>query len=310
MIPVLAIVGATASGKSGFAVKTAKKLNGEVVSADSMQIYKYMDIGSAKVTKEEMQDVPHHLIDVLEPHDDCNVTRFVSLATHAIEDIYSRGKIPVVCGGTGLYIDSLLKGASFEDNSRDDDYRAHLEKIAKEKGNEFLHNMLSQCDNIASESIHPNNVKRVVRALEFFHVTGKSITTQKENTVNTKYYPIYIGMERDRELLYKNIDIRVDRMVNEGLFDEVLKLIKMGCDLKCNSMQGIGYREVIWYFKGLCTKDEAIRLIKRNSRRYAKRQLTWFCANKNVRWVNPDDCREVNKLFDDIYNEIKTLERN
>lgn len=310
MIPVLAIVGATASGKSGFAVKIAKELNGEVVSADSMQIYKYMDIGTAKVTKEEMQGVAHHLIDVLEPKDDCNVTRFVSLATATIEDIYSRGKLPVVCGGTGLYIDSLLKGASFLDNSRDDDYRAHLEEICKEKGNEYLHNMLKSCDSIACESIHPNNVKRVIRALEFFHVTGKSITTQKENTVNTKYHPIYIGMHRDRELLYKNIDIRVDKMVSEGLFDEVSKLIKMGCDLKCNSMQGIGYREVIWYFKGLCTKDEAIYLIKRNSRHYAKRQLTWFGANKNVRWVNPDDAKETNKLLEDIYEEIKTFERN
>lgn len=310
MIPVLAIVGATASGKSGFAVKTAEKLDGEVVSADSMQIYKYMDIGTAKVTEEEMQGVPHHLIDVLDPKDDCNVTRFTELAADVVEDIYSRGKIPVICGGTGLYIDSLLKGASFEDNSRDDDYRAHLEEIVKEKGNGFLHNMLCERDRIAGENIHPNNVKRVIRALEFFHVTGKSITTQKENTVNTRYYPIYIGMHRDRELLYKNIDIRVDKMVSEGLFDEVLKLIEMGCDSKCNSMQGIGYREVIWYFKGLCTKDESIRLIKRNSRHYAKRQLTWFRANKNVRWVNPDDAKETNKLLDDICKEIKTLERN
>lgn len=289
MTPVLAIVGATASGKSGFAVKAAAALGGEVVSADSMQIYKYMDIGTAKVTVEEMRGIPHHLIDILEPDDDCNVARFVALAEAAVEDIASRGKIPVICGGTGLYIDSLLKGAAFEDDSCDEQYRSYLKSVAEEKGNGYLHSMLAGVDPAAAENIHYNNVKRVIRAMEFYHVTGKSITVQRENTVNHKYNTFIIGMHRDRELLYRNIDLRVDKMVEQGLFDEVEGLIKKGYSSDCNSMQAIGYREVIWYFKGKCTKDEAIRLIKRNSRRYAKRQITWFGANDAVHWINPDD---------------------
>ena len=303
LIPIIAIVGATASGKSGFAVKIAKALDGEVVSADSMQIYKYMDIGTAKVTEEEKNGVPHHLIDVLEPDDDCNVSRFTQMAQDVIEDIHSRGKTPVICGGTGLYIDSLIKGASFSENSCDEEYRVYLENLVKENGADFLHKMLTECDEKSAQTIHPNNVKRVIRALEFFHVTGKSITIQKENTVNSKYAPVYIGMQRDRELLYQNIDLRVDAMVEAGLFKEVEGLIKKGYSPKCNSMQAIGYREVIWYFKGLCTNDEAIRLIKRNSRRYAKRQLTWFLANKDIVWVNPDDKTEVDKLISDLKSE-------
>lgn len=300
MIPVLAIVGPTASGKSSFAVQIAKKFGGEVISADSMQIYKYMNIGTAKVTEEEMCSVPHHLIDVLEPDDDCNVTRFVSLAEKAVEDVFSRGKLPVICGGTGLYIDSLLKGAAFEDNSCDENYRAELRQIVHEKGAEYLHSMLSEVDRLAAENIHYNNVKRVIRALEFYHVTGKSIATQRENTVNEKYNSFIIGMQRDRELLYSNIDLRVDIMVRQGLFDEVDNLLKKGYSIKSNSMQAIGYREVIWYFKGKCTRDEAIRLIKRNSRRYAKRQITWFGANKDIHWVNPDDKEAVNTLMREV----------
>ncbi len=297
MIPVLAIVGATASGKSGFAVKAAAALGGEVVSADSMQIYKYMDIGTAKVTEEEMEGIPHHLIDTLEPDDDCNVSRFVSLAEEVIEDIASRGKLPIICGGTGLYIDSLLKGAAFEDDSSDDAYRAELKEIVVDKGNEFLHEMLAEVDPVAADNIHCNNVKRVIRALEFYHTTGKSITVQKENTVNSKYNYFMIGMHRERELLYNNIDLRVDKMVEQGLFQEVESLIKKGYSTKSNSMQAIGYREVIWYFKGKCTQDEAIRLIKRNSRRYAKRQITWFGANKAIHWINPDDQAAVDAVL-------------
>ena len=297
MIPVLAIVGPTASGKSSFAVKVADLLGGEVISADSIQIYKYMDIGTAKVTKEEMCGVVHHLIDVLEPDDECNVSRFVTLAQNAIEDVFARGKLPVICGGTGLYIDSLLKGAAFEDNSCDEQYREKLRAIAEEKGAEHLHSMLCKVDSTAAENIHFNNVKRVIRALEFYHVTGKSITIQRENTANSKYNTFIIGMQRDRELLYSNIDRRVDIMVEQGLFDEVESLLKKGYNSSLNSMQAIGYREVIWYFKGKCTYDEAIRLIKRNSRRYAKRQITWFGANKDIHWVNPDDKMAVSDIL-------------
>lgn len=289
MIPVLAIVGPTASGKSGFAVKAAAALGGEVVSADSMQIYKYMNIGTAKVTEEEMCGVPHHLIDALEPDDDCNVSRFVSMAEAAIEDIAARGRLPVICGGTGLYIDSLLKGAAFEENSCDEEYRAHLQLLAEERGSEYLHSMLEQADPSAAANIHPNNTKRIIRALEFYHVTGKSITIQKANTLNPPYNAFKIGMQRERELLYRSIDLRVDKMVEQGLFEEVKSLLDRGYSPRCNSMQAIGYREVIWYYNGRCTENEAIRLIKRNSRRYAKRQLTWFGADEEIHWVNPDD---------------------
>lgn len=305
MIPVLAIVGATASGKSAFAVKAATVFNGEVVSADSMQIYKYMDIGTAKVTEEEMEGIPHHLIDVLEPNDDCNVTRFVSMAESVIEDISSRNKLPVICGGTGLYVDSLLKGAAFEEESCDEGYREKLRAIVEEKGNEYLHSLLVESDPLAAEKTHFNNVKRVIRALEFYYVTGRSITTQKANTVNNKYKTFIIGMERDRELLYANIDIRVDKMVEQGLFDEVKSLLDKGVKPCANSMQGIGYREVIWYFKGKCTMDEAIRLIKRNSRRYAKRQLTWFGANADIHWINPADEAAVDNILRLATDELR-----
>lgn len=297
MIPVIAVVGATASGKSGFAVRAAKFLDGEVVSADSMQVYKYMDIGTAKVTADEMQGVRHHMIDVLEPDDDCNVSRFVSMAESCIEDIASRGKLPIICGGTGLYIDSLLKGAAFEDDSCDDAYREHLKCVADEKGADTLYSMLKETDPAAAETIHPNNVKRVIRALEFYHTTGKSITIQKENTENQKYEPFYIGMKKDRDLLYGLIDLRVDVMVEKGLFNEVAMLVKRGVSKKCNSMQAIGYREVVWYLDGRCTKDEAIRLIKRNSRRYAKRQLTWFGANDRIHWIDPHNEDEVCEIL-------------
>ena len=310
MIPVLAIVGATASGKSSFAVKCAKALDGEIISADSMQIYKYMDIGTGKVTEEEMQGVPHHLIDALEPGDDCNAARFVELAEKEIEKVYSNGKLPILCGGSGLYIDSLLKGAGFDDDSCDSHYREYLENLALQNGNDFLHDMLKECDAESARSIHPNNVKRVVRALEFFHVTGKSITTQKEKTQNTKYKPIYAGVKKERDVLYRNIELRVDKMVSDGLFDEVERLIKKGVSFKSNSMQAIGYREIIWYFKGLCTKDEAIRLVKRNSRRYAKRQFTWFGANKDVLWIDVSKEDEVKSFFEYVKKETERKELN
>lgn len=289
MIPLLVIVGATASGKSAFAVKAAKELSGEVVSADSMQIYKYLDIGTAKVTPGEMEGVPHHLIDVLEPDDDCSVGRFVEMAEPVIEDISSRGKLPILCGGTGLYVDSLIKGAAFEDNSCDEEYRNYLWQIAEENGAEHLHRLLAEADKTAAETIHPNNVKRVVRALEFYHTTGKSITIQKENTSNSKYTTFIIGMHRERAELYSSIDSRVDRMVNEGLFEEAMSVMDKGLSKRSNSLQAIGYREIVWYREGKCTKDEAIRLIKRNSRRYAKRQLTWFNANGRIHWIDPAD---------------------
>lgn len=304
MIPVLAIVGATASGKSAFAVKAAKTLGGEVVSADSMQVYKYLDVGTAKVTKEEMDGVVHHLIDVLEPDDDCNVSRFVQMAEACIEDIHKRGKLAVLCGGTGLYVDSLLKGAAFEDDSCDESYRQKLLEIVDTKGADELYKMLLAVDIKAAESIHPNNIKRVIRALEFYHITGKSITTQKTNTLNTKYKSFVIGMHRDREALYKAIDERVDKMIADGLFEEVENLLKKGICKKCNSMQAIGYREVIWYFKGKCTLAEAVRLIKRNSRRYAKRQLTWFGANSSIHWVNPLDSKAVEEILKKVREEM------
>lgn len=305
MIPVLSIVGATASGKTAFAVKAASLLGGEVISADSMQIYKYMNIGTAKVTKDEMGAIPHHLIDVLEPTDDCSVSRFVDLATTAAEDIYNRGRLPVICGGTGLYIDSLLKGSAFEDDSRDEKYRTELYALAEEKGNAYIYDMLASCDPAAAEAIHPNNVKRVVRALEFFRTAGKSITLQKKNTVNSKYKAFTIGMRRERSELYERIDKRADKMVEQGLFGEVKALLDMGCTEKCNSMQAIGYREAIWYFRGKCTEGEAIRLIKRNSRHYAKRQLTWFNANDEIRWINPENESEAESALAEASRELK-----
>ena len=289
--PLIIITGPTASGKTALSVELAKKVGGEIISADSMQVYRHMDIGSAKVTKEEMDGVRHHLIDVLDPWDEFNVVVFQRLAKQAMEEIYAAGNIPIIAGGTGFYIQALVNDIDFTENDSDTGYREELECLAAEKGASYLHDMLKEVDPESAEAIHENNVKRVIRALEFYKKTGTKISEhneaerQKESPYNFAYYVLNM----DRERLYQRIDLRVDLMMKNGLLAEVEKLKEMGCTRDMVSMQGLGYKEILDALDGTISLDEAVYIIKRDTRHFAKRQLTWFRREKDVRWVNYED---------------------
>ncbi|MDU7252552.1 MAG: tRNA (adenosine(37)-N6)-dimethylallyltransferase MiaA, partial [Clostridium sp.] len=295
MINLLILAGPTAVGKTDISIKLAKKLNGEIISADSMQIYKYMDIGSAKITKEEMKDIPHHLIDVVAPHEEFNVASFKTLAEKCIKDIWTRGKLPIIAGGTGLYINSLIYNYDFTDADRDENYREYLNKLSEDKGKEYVHSLLKDIDKESYEKLYPNDFKRVVRALEVYKITGKSISEYtKEN--EKKLYDIpynvnYFVLNMNREVLYERINKRVDIMMDKGLIEEVKKLESMGYTPDMQSMKGIGYKEILFYLKGDISLDEAIYLIKKGSRNYAKRQLTWFRKDKRSIWIDKDKYR-------------------
>ena len=286
--PLIIITGPTASGKTALSVELAKKIGGEIISADSMQVYRHMDIGSAKVTKEEMDGVRHHLIDVLDPWDEFNVVVFQKLAKEAMEEIYAAGHIPIIAGGTGFYIQALVNDIDFTENDGDTGYREDLERLAAEKGASALHDMLKEVDPESAEAIHENNVKRVIRALEFYKKTGTKISShneaerKKESPYNFAYY--VLNMDRGR--LYERIDLRVDLMMKNGLLAEVEKLKEMGCTREMVSMQGLGYKEILDALEGTISLDEAVYIIKRDTRHFAKRQLTWFKREKEVTWVD------------------------
>ncbi len=287
---IYCIVGPTGSGKTGFAIKLAKRLNGEVVSCDSMQIYKYMDIGTAKPTFEEMDGVVHHMIDFVEPSCDFNVADFVKKARCTIDDILLRGKTPILCGGTGLYIDSIINQIEFSEDKRDEEYRNMLVEKAEREGNEAVHKVLAEKDPQEAEKVHPNNIKRVIRALEIIKTTGM---TKTEADILAKGKPLYnaeiYGMLWDREVLYERINLRVDLMMKEGLLEEVKKIMAMNLPENCTALQAIGYKELIRFLRGKCSLEEAIEDIKRESRRYAKRQITWFKRNDKIKWINPSE---------------------
>lgn len=284
---ILCVVGPTASGKTDYAVELALKCGGEVVSCDSMQIYKHMDIGTAKPTADEMKGVKHHMIDIIEPNESFSVARFSEMARECIDDILLRGKTPVLCGGTGLYFDSTINNINFIQMDTDEEYRKDLESAAKEFGNEYVYEILKSVDEKAAESIHPNNLKRVIRALEIYKTTGKKKSElDKEQLSEPLYEPEITGLMRDREVLYDRINKRVDIMMEKGLIDEVSELIKMGIDENSTSMQAIGYKEIIEYLDGKTSLSDAVDKIKRESRRYAKRQLTWFKRNEKINWIN------------------------
>lgn len=284
---ILCVVGSTASGKTDYAVELALKCGGEVVSCDSMQIYKHMDIGTAKPTADEMKGVKHHMIDIIEPNESFSVARFSEMARECIDDILLRGKTPVLCGGTGLYFDSTINNINFIQMDTDEEYRKDLESAAKEFGNEYVYKILKRVDEESAESIHPNNLKRVIRALEIYKTTGKKKSElDKEQLSEPLYDPEITGLMRDREVLYDRINKRVDIMMEKGLVDEVSELIKMGIGTDATSMQAIGYKEIIEYLDGKTSLNEAVDKIKRESRRYAKRQLTWFKRNEKIHWIN------------------------
>lgn len=285
------ISGPTGVGKTNLSIALAKLIGGEIISADSMQVYKYMDIGSAKVTVEEMDGVTHHLIDVLSPMDSFDVNRFQSMAYKAMDEIYERGHIPIIVGGTGFYIQSVLYNIDFQNEPTDQTYRKGLEQLYTEKGGKYLHEMLQKVDAKAAEEIHENNVKRVIRALEYYKQTGEKISdhNQKQKEKISPYDFTYFVLTDDRQKLYQRIDERVDEMVEQGLVDEVKKLKSMGCDSSMVSMQGIGYKEILDYLEEKYSLERAIYLIKQGSRHYAKRQLTWFRREKDVTWINKED---------------------
>lgn len=286
--PLIILSGPTAVGKTALSIDLAKRVNGAIISADSMQVYKYMDIGSAKITPEEMQGVKHYLIDELMPEEEFNIVRFQQMAKAALDEIYSNGQIPIIAGGTGFYIQALLYDIDFENQDSNEAYRQELENYAREHGNEALHERLRALDPASAEAIHANNVKRVIRALEFYYLTGKPISehNETERQKESPYNFAYFVLTDDRANLYSRIEKRVDIMMEQGLLEEVRKLKEMGYHRNMVSMQGLGYKEILDYLDGKCSLEEAIYTIKLETRHFAKRQLTWFRREADVCWLD------------------------
>lgn len=304
-IPLIIVAGPTASGKTALAIELARHVGGEIVNADSMQIYKYMDIGTAKPTKEERAAAVHHLIDFLEPDESYSVADYARDAHEVIADITSRGKISVMCGGTGLYISSVADDVTFGEVETDYALREELKKTADEKGGEYLIEILREFDPVSADRLHPNNLKRVIRAIEFYRLTGIPISEHQAETKRKKsrYDPLIMCIEWDRETLYERINRRVDMMFDAGLVGEVKRLREMGFTRELNSMQGIGYKEVMDCLDGAATLDETKEIIKQSSRRYAKRQMTWFRRDTRVRYIAANNAAdEAKKLVDDFLN--------
>lgn len=287
--PLVILTGPTAVGKTELSIKLAKTINGEIISADALQVYKGMDIGTAKVTREEMDGVKHYLIDVIEPEDEFNVAVFKEMAESAIKEIYQKGKVPIITGGTGFYIQAVLFSIDFDsDDDNNQEFRRKFQQLVNDKGKEYVHSLLMEKDPESAMSIHPNNTQRVIRALEYYYATGKKFSShnkeQRERTSSYNY--LYFVLNDDRDKLYDRIDSRVDIMFDKGLLTEMQKLIDRGLTRENQSMQAIGYRELFDYFENRTSLEEVKKLIKQNSRHYAKRQLTWFRREKEVNWIN------------------------
>ena len=286
--PMVVLTGPTAVGKTRLSIGLAKAVEGEIISADSMQVYRHMDIGSAKIKQEEMQGIPHHLIDILEPDEPFNVVVFKERCEECLKGIYERGHIPILTGGTGFYIQAILRDIDFTENEEIPEYRRELEELADRKGAEYLHELLAKVDSEAAEAIHANNIKRTIRALEYYHLTGQRISehNEHERQKQSAYRSCYFVLNDRRELLYERIDKRVDEMIAEGLVAEVKALKSLGYHRDMVSMQGLGYKEILEYLEGEIPLDEAIYKIKRDTRHFAKRQLTWFRREQAVIWVD------------------------
>ena len=288
MKPLVILAGPTAVGKTDLSIQLAKRISGAIISADSMQVYKYMDIGSAKVMPEEMEGVKHYLIDELDPSDEFNIVRFQQMAKEALNEIYANEQIPIVAGGTGFYIQALLYDIDFTHQDSDEAFRKKMADFAAKHGAEALHEKLKEMDPVSYETIHANNTKRVIRALEYYYLTGQPISThnEQEHKKESPYNFAYFVLTDDRAHLYERIDRRVDLMMEKGLVDEVKKLYDMGYHKDMVSMQGLGYKELLSYLDGECTLDEAVYIIKRETRHFAKRQLTWFRRERDVIWLD------------------------
>lgn len=305
--PLIILTGPTAVGKTKASIGLAKAVDGEIISADSMQVYRHMDIGSAKIKPEEMEGIPHHLIDVLEPDDEFHVVKFQQLAKKAMREIWERGHIPIVTGGTGFYIQALLYDIDFNENEKEDACRKELEAYAREHGAEALHEKLALVDPASAEMIHPNNIKRVIRALEFYEQTGKRISEHNETQRQREspYAFAFFVLTDDRAHLYERINRRVDQMIEEGLVNEVQALKDKGYTKQLVSMQGLGYKEILDYLDGNCTLEEAIYTIKRDTRHFAKRQLTWFKRERDVIWINKQSFGyEAEQILDEMLSKL------
>lgn len=289
--PLVVLTGPTAVGKTALSIRLAKAINGEIISADSMQVYKKMDIGTAKIMPDEMQGVKHYLVDELMPDEEFNVVKFKQLSLQYMEEIYNKGKIPIIVGGTGFYIQAILNDIDFTETKEDHSYREHLEELANEKGSQFLYDELMKVDPESSKTIHQNNVKRVIRALEYYHQTGNKISehNEEQRKKESPYNFAYFVLNNERDVLYNRIEKRIDLMLEQGLIEEVTSLYNEGYRKDLVSMQGLGYKEIIDYLEGNCNLEEAIYILKRDTRHFAKRQLTWFKREKEVIWLNKNE---------------------
>lgn len=302
MFDSIIVLGATATGKTGLSIKLAKKLNAEIVNADSMYVYKYFNIGTAKPTLEEMDGVKHHLIGYIDPKEDCSVASFREDAKNVIANLKKQNILPIVVGGTGFYIDSLIKPYTYGNVCRDDNLRQKLESELDEFGAEYLYNKLKKCDAIAASKLHPNDTKRVIRALEIVMLSNTKKSNINNNSDVILKYPLIIGLNIDRKILYDKINKRVDIMIENGLIEEVKDLYNQGYNANnCNAMKGIGYKEILEYFDNKCTLEYAIDKIKQHTRNYAKRQLTWFRRNDKIIWMNPNNNNIVNNILKIYY---------
>lgn len=300
--PLIILTGPTAVGKTAASVRLAKAVDGEVISADSMQVYRYMNIGTAKITPEEMMGVRHYLVDEITPDTPFHVYEFKKMAERAMDEIWKKGKIPIIAGGTGFYIQALLYDIDFQEEKEGRTFRHELEQLAEEKGAFYLHEKLREADPASAETIHPNNKKRVIRALEYFHETGRPISAHntEQRQKESPYDFLYVVLTMDRGKLYQRINKRVDKMVEEGLFEEAEWLIKQGYTKDMVSMQAIGYKELFDYFEGMISKEDAIEQIKKDTRHFAKRQLTWFRREKEVLFIRKEPFETEELLVEEI----------
>ena len=305
--PLIILTGPTSVGKTALSIQLAKTVDGEIISADSMQVYRYMDIGTAKITPEEMQGIPHYLIDALTPDEEFNVVKFQQYAKKYIEDIQSRGKIPILVGGTGFYIQAVLYDIDFTENDINPSYRQELEQTVKEKGAEYLHALLKQVDPKSAEKVHPNNIKRVIRALEYHKLTGEKISDHntEQRKKNSPYQYCYFVLNKNRAKLYEGINLRVDQMMQNGLLEEVKDLAERGYTKDMVSMQGLGYKELLAFLEGEGTLENAVDLIKKETRHYAKRQITWFKRENEIIWINKDDFRNDMEILSHMLKFLK-----
>lgn len=306
--PLVIIGGPTASGKTKLGIEFAKCINGEIISADSMQVYRYMDIGTAKPTIKEMNGIPHYLIDEIDPNEEWNITLFQKKAKQYMEQIYQKNKIPILLGGTGFYIQSIVYDIDFTETKTDLEYRKHLQQLQDQYGNNYLHMELRKVDPLSAEKIHPNNVKRIIRALEYYAQTSQPISlhNELEKQKTTPYQLAFFALTMDRNLLYQRINQRVDKMIEEGLIEEVRNLLKKGYSPDLVSMQGLGYKEWIPYLNGQQSLEDTIYILKRDTRHFAKRQLTWFRRENNIHWIYMDQERfNYNQIIVKMKNHIE-----